>query len=45
VGLSLIALIGVSLVTPAPDESKWRPFFRTAEEGEAADRIAGGARA
>jgi solute:Na+ symporter, SSS family len=45
VGLSLIALVGVSLATPAPDESKWRPFFRTAEEGEEADRIASEARA
>ena len=27
VSLSILALIGVSLATPAPDESKWKPFF------------------
>ncbi len=26
-GVSLIGLIGVSLLTPPPEESKWRPFF------------------
>jgi SSS family solute:Na+ symporter len=30
-GISLIALIGVSLVTRPPEESKWRPFFTKAE--------------
>jgi SSS family solute:Na+ symporter/sodium/proline symporter len=27
VTLSVAALIGVSLATPAPDEAKWKPFF------------------
>lgn len=32
-GASLVCLIGVSLLTPAPREEQWRPFFREAGLG------------
>jgi SSS family solute:Na+ symporter/sodium/proline symporter len=31
-GASVLTLVAVSLATPAPPESRWRPFFRTEEE-------------
>ena len=31
-GASLLGLVGVSLFTPAPAESSWRPFFEPVSE-------------
>jgi len=40
VTLSVLALVVGSLVTPAPDPSKWAPFWRTSDDETEGDRIA-----
>jgi SSS family solute:Na+ symporter len=34
--VSLIALIGISLLTPAPPKERWEPFFEESAQGKAA---------